>query len=82
VGFESCSVDVLKNVKKGLADGMAAKFMDGADKAGILIHGCFMVGNLGDSPETLQATLEFAKKLNPNTAQFYPIMAYPGTSAY
>jgi radical SAM superfamily enzyme YgiQ (UPF0313 family) len=82
VGFESCSVDVLKNVKKGLADGMAAKFMDGADKAGILIHGCFMVGNLGDTPETLQATLEFAKKLNPNTAQFYPIMAYPGTSAY
>jgi radical SAM superfamily enzyme YgiQ (UPF0313 family) len=82
VGFESCSVDVLKNVKKGLADGMAAKFMDGADKAGILIHGCFMVGNLGDSPETLQATLEFAKKLNHNTAQFYPIMAYPGTSAY
>jgi radical SAM superfamily enzyme YgiQ (UPF0313 family) len=41
-----------------------------------------MVGNLGDSPETLQATLEFAKHLNPNTAQFYPIMAYPGTTAY
>jgi anaerobic magnesium-protoporphyrin IX monomethyl ester cyclase len=82
VGFESCSTDVLKNVKKGLADGMAERFMDGANKAGILIHGCFMVGNLGDTPETLQATLEFAKKLNPNTAQFYPIMAYPGTSAY
>jgi radical SAM superfamily enzyme YgiQ (UPF0313 family) len=41
-----------------------------------------MVGNLGDSPETLQATLTFAKRLNPNTAQFYPIMAYPGTTAY
>jgi hypothetical protein len=23
-----------------------------------------------------------AKQLNPNTAQFYPIMAYPGTTAY
>src|SRR5690606_42155644 len=56
--------------------------MDGANDAGILIHGCFMVGNLGDTPETLQATLDFAKKLNPNTAQFYPIMAYPGTTAY
>jgi hypothetical protein len=41
-----------------------------------------MVGNLGDTKETLQGTLEFAKKLNPNTAQFYPIMAYPGTTAY
>jgi radical SAM superfamily enzyme YgiQ (UPF0313 family) len=82
VGFESSSIDVLNNMKKGLADGMAQNFMDGAKKAGILIHGCFMVGNLGDTPETLQSTLEFAKKLNPNTAQFYPIMAYPGTTAY
>src|SRR5690606_29216330 len=36
VGFESCSTDVLKNVKKGLADGMAARFMEGANEAGIL----------------------------------------------
>ncbi len=82
VGFESSSGDVLKNVKKGLALGMAEKFMGASNKAGILIHGCFMVGNLGDTKETLQNTLEFAKKLNPNTAQFYPIMAYPGTTAY
>jgi radical SAM superfamily enzyme YgiQ (UPF0313 family) len=58
------------------------EFMDAANKAGILIHGCFMVGNLGDTKDTLQGTLEMAKKLNPNTAQFYPIMAYPGTTAY
>ncbi len=82
VGFESSSMDVLKNVKKGLAGGMSEKFMDAANKAGILIHGCFMVGNLGDSKETLEGTLQMAKKLNPNTAQFYPIMAYPGTTAY
>jgi radical SAM superfamily enzyme YgiQ (UPF0313 family) len=82
VGFESSSMDVLKNVKKGLAGGMSEKFMEAANKAGILIHGCFMVGNLGDTKETLQNTLEMAKKLNPNTAQFYPIMAYPGTTAY
>jgi radical SAM superfamily enzyme YgiQ (UPF0313 family) len=82
VGFESSSMDVLKNVKKGLASGMSEKFMDSANKAGILIHGCFMVGNLGDTKDTLNGTLEMAKKLNPNTAQFYPIMAYPGTTAY
>ncbi len=82
VGFESASKDVLKNVKKGLADGMSAKFMESADKAGILIHGCFMVGNLGDTKDGLENTLAMAKQLNPNTAQFYPIMAYPGTTAY
>jgi anaerobic magnesium-protoporphyrin IX monomethyl ester cyclase len=41
-----------------------------------------MVGNPGDTQETLEMTLQYAKKLNPNTAQFYPIMAYPGTEAY
>lgn len=82
VGFESSSQDVLRSVKKALKEGNADKFIKGARDAGILIHGCFMVGNPGDTPETLEQTLQFAKKLDPNTAQFYPIMAYPGTEAY
>lgn len=82
VGFESSSQDVLRSVKKALKEGNAEKFITGAKDAGILIHGCFMVGNPGDTPETLEDTLVFAKKLSPNTAQFYPIMAYPGTEAY
>lgn len=82
VGFESSSQEVLKNVKKALKEGNSEKFMKDAKEAGILIHGCFMVGNPGDTPETLRGTLDFAKQLSPNTAQFYPIMAYPGTKAY
>ncbi len=46
------------------------------------MHGCFMVGNPGETKETLEETLKYAKKLNPDTAQFYPIMVYPGTDAY
>ncbi len=82
VGFESASPDVLKSVKKGLKEGKAEEFMLSARKVGVLIHGCFMVGNPMDTPTTLEKTLDFAKHLNPNTAQFYPIMAYPGTEAY
>ncbi|NLB64460.1 MAG: radical SAM protein [Fibrobacter sp.] len=82
VGFESASAEVLKSVKKGLKLDRAEQFMKDARAAGILIHGCFMVGNPSDTPETLQETLDYALKLNPNTAQFYPIMAYPGTEAY
>lgn len=82
VGFESSSKEVLKNVKKALKEGNSERFMKDAKEAGILIHGCFMVGNPGDTPETLRSTLDFAKELSPNTAQFYPIMAYPGTKAY
>jgi hypothetical protein len=30
----------------------------------------------------MERTLQFAKKLRPDTAQFFPIMVYPGTTAY
>lgn len=83
VGFESASPEVLQNIHKGVKNtDKAIEFTKNARKAGLLVHGCFMVGNPGDTPETLRMTLNYAKKLNPNTAQFYPIMAYPGTEAY
>jgi radical SAM superfamily enzyme YgiQ (UPF0313 family) len=82
VGFESANTEVLNSVRKGLKQSGATPFTKAAKKAGILVHGCFMVGNLGDTKETLKETLQYAKKLSPNTMQFYPIMAYPGTVAY
>ena len=83
VGFESASPEVLQNIHKGVKNtDKAIEFMKNARKAGMLVHGCFMVGNPGDTKETLRMTLDYAKKLSPNTAQFYPIMAYPGTEAY
>jgi len=82
VGFESASSDVLNSVRKGLKQSSAIPFMKSAKKAGIFVHGCFMVGNPCDTKDTLEETLKYAKKLSPNTAQFYPIMAYPGTIAY
>jgi radical SAM superfamily enzyme YgiQ (UPF0313 family) len=82
VGFESANADVLNSVRKGLKQSGAIPFMKAAKKAKIFVHGCFMVGNLGDTKETLEDTLKYAKELSPNSAQFYPIMAYPGTAAY
>ena len=38
----------------------------------------------GPSPLTRLAFfgLDFAKELSPDTAQFFPLMVYPGTAAY
>jgi len=41
-----------------------------------------MVGNPGETRESLERTLTFAKQLSPDTAQFFPLMVYPGTAAY
>jgi radical SAM superfamily enzyme YgiQ (UPF0313 family) len=89
VGFESGDVDVIRGMKKnntatrdpGYHD-EAKKFVRLCRQAEIMVHGCFMVGNLNETPESMEKTLQFARRLKPDTAQFFPIMVYPGTSAF
>jgi anaerobic magnesium-protoporphyrin IX monomethyl ester cyclase len=89
VGFESGDVEVINGMKKNNDDRRDAKYHEEAhkfvrrcQKAGIMVHGCFMVGNLNETPASMEKTLGFAKALRPDTAQFFPIMVYPGTVAY
>jgi radical SAM superfamily enzyme YgiQ (UPF0313 family) len=56
--------------------------MKDSKKAGLLVHGCFMLGNKGETKETARKTIDFAKEIDPDTAQFFPIMVYPGTEAF
>jgi len=82
VGVESGDQTVLDSMKKSLKVDRVRQFFKDAKKAGILIHGCFLLGNPGETKQTLETTLRFAKELNPDTAQFFPIMVYPGTAAW
>ena len=82
VGFESGSQEILNRLGKNIRYEKYMKFRGDAKKAGVLIHGCFMYGNEGETRETMQGTLELAKKLGCDSAQFYPIMVYPGTRSY
>lgn len=82
IGFESGNQDILDTMKKSMKIGRMRQFAEDAKKVGILIHGCFMVGFPGETAQTMRQTLDLAKDLNPDTAQFYPIMVYPGTDAY
>lgn len=89
VGFESGDIDVIRGMKKNNDGRRDLRYHDEAHlfvrrcrEAGIMVHGCFMVGNLNETPASMDKTLAFAKRLRPDTAQFFPIMVYPGTSAY
>jgi radical SAM superfamily enzyme YgiQ (UPF0313 family) len=82
VGIENGDQQMLDQMKKMLDLDRVRRFFQDAKAAGILIHGCFMVGNPGETRATLEKTLAFAKELNPDTAQFFPLMVYPGTEAY
>lgn len=82
VGFESASNRILKNIKKNITREDIKRFCSDVKRAGILVHGCFMAGFPGETHKDLEETLEFAKMLNTDTMQFYPLIPYPGTEAY
>ncbi len=81
-GFESGDETLLVNMRKGQTLEQQRKFMDIARELDLLVHGCFMVGFPGETRQSLQKTYDLAVKLNPDSAQFYPVMPYPGTGAY
>lgn len=82
VGFESGDQQVLEAMHKGITVEQFYDFREAARRAGVLVHGCFMAGNPGETRESLAKTLKLAQKLRPDTAQFFPLMVYPGTEAY
>ncbi|MCK5022715.1 MAG: radical SAM protein [Candidatus Aenigmarchaeota archaeon] len=82
VGFESPAQDILDNIHKKTTKQLQLNFMGRAKTAGILVNGCYILGLPGDTEETIKETIEFAKEINADTSQFYPLMVYPGTEAY
>ncbi|MDP8254406.1 MAG: radical SAM protein [Candidatus Alcyoniella australis] len=82
VGYESGSQQLLDEMHKGITLERSYRFAADAAELGVLVHGCFMVGFPGETEQTMQATLQHAIRLNPDSAQFYPLFPYPGTEAF
>ena len=82
VGFESGDNRLLQNMRKGQNLEIEKRFVENAHELGLLVHGCFMVGFPGETRDTMRKTLNLARRINPDSAQFYPVMPYPGTGAY
>jgi radical SAM superfamily enzyme YgiQ (UPF0313 family) len=82
-GFEFGYDDGLKAVAKGGVNvSMAKDYAHEAHKHGFTIHGCFMIGAPGETKETAQQTIDFAKSLPLDTVQITGVASYPGTSIY
>jgi hopanoid biosynthesis associated radical SAM protein HpnJ len=82
VGYESGDPQILKNIKKGATVEMALRFTENARKLGLAIHGDFIVGLPGETRESLQRTVDFAKRLDVDTIQVSIAHPYPGTEFY
>jgi len=82
VGFESGDAQILKNIKKGATLEMARNFRKHCRKYGIKVHGDFIIGLPGETKETIQKTIDFAKELDCETIQVSLAHAMPGTELH
>ena len=82
VGYESGNQQILHNIKKGMLIEVARKFTKDCHELGVKIHGTFILGLPGESAETIQETIRFAREINPHTIQVSLAAPYPGTALF
>lgn len=78
-GIESGNQQILNNIRKGQTLKQCANAVKWTKEAGIECIGFFMLGNLGENEKTMQETINFAKNLDLDIAQFSILVPYPGT---
>ena len=81
-GFESGSQEILDNIRKGQTIEHNIRAAKLTKKVGIEMFGFFMLGNLGETEETIYQTIKLARKINPKYCQFTITRADPGSYLY
>jgi radical SAM superfamily enzyme YgiQ (UPF0313 family) len=84
VGFESLSPESLAAMNKGfnLMKGGPAQALANFRRSGLRIYGTFILGYDADSPDTFDATVNFARDEGLFIAAFNHITPFPGTPLY
>ena len=82
VGYESGNQQILHNIKKGLRVDVARQFAKDCRELGIVVHGTFILGLPGETKETIEETIAYAKEINPHTIQVSLAAPYTGTFLY
>ena len=83
LGIESGNTTVRKDVVKGkFTEFNITDLVRQVQDAGINVIGNYIFGLPEDNVETMQETLDLAKDLNCEFANFYCTMAYPGSKLY
>ena len=81
-GIESGSPEILKKIDKALDLEEAERVIKLTKKAGITTHASYILGYIGETEETIKATIRFAKKMNTHVAAFFIASPLPGTQLY
>ena len=81
-GYESGDQELLNIIGKGITLEQIERANKYCKDIGIEIRASFMLALPGETPEKALKTIKFAKKLNPEYAQFCITTPYPGTELF
>ena len=81
-GVESGSQRMLDIMRKGTTLAQIERAFDLCRKVGIKTQAFFLFGIPGETRQTIRETIEFAQKLEPDSAQFAVVIPHPGTDLY
>ena len=82
VGYESGNEETLKRIKKGVTLEEMRRFTKDCHRAGMVIHGTFILGLPVETRETIEQTIRFAQELDVFSMQVSLAAPYPGTELY
>jgi len=81
-GVESGNQKILDSIKKNLKLSEIARAFKLTKRVGIKTYASFMVGNLGETKATVQDTISFAKRIDPDFYGFAVATPYPSSELY
>jgi len=82
LGIESANPDVRDGAQKRMRINDIKAVVQAIQDAGIRVIGNYIFGLPDDTVDTMRQTLDLAKELNCEFANFYSAMAYPGSKLY
>lgn len=81
-GVESANPDILKNIGKRITTAKVEEAVAMTKRVGIDVRAAFMIGNPGETAESMEETMRFAIRLNPDLVIFNIATPFPGTEMF
>ena len=81
-GVESGNQDILNRAKKTIDLKQVESAFAMAKRLKIETWALLMLGLPGETPQTIQQTIDFVNKLDPDVAKFHTVKPFPGTELY
>lgn len=81
-GIETAAPEIMKVIQKDITPEQVEEAMQAHKEVGLQVVGYFMIGSPGETPETIQQTIDYAKKLKVDFAQFSITTPFPATELY